>query len=110
MKIEIARELVRTALAHARKLQLAPLAVTVLDAGGNLVCFERENGAGIARYDISFAKAWGSLGMGFPASYFTRQASPGWAPNAAWAGARTEHCTGHWTGRGHRCQNVGTSR
>src|SRR5262249_27206413 len=54
MKIEIARELVRTALAEARRLQLAPLAVTVLDAGGNLVCFEREDGAGLARFDISF--------------------------------------------------------
>jgi uncharacterized protein GlcG (DUF336 family) len=73
MKIEIARELVRTALAHARKLQLAPLAVTVLDAGGNLVCFERENGAGIARHDISFAKAWGSLGMGFPSRELARR-------------------------------------
>ena len=73
MKTEIARELVRTALAHARKLQLAPLAVTVLDAGGNLVCFERENGAGFARFDISLAKAWGSLGMGFPSRELARR-------------------------------------
>jgi uncharacterized protein GlcG (DUF336 family) len=73
MKIEIARQLVRTAFARARKLQLAPLAVTVLDAGGNLVCFEREDGAGIARFDISFAKAWGSLGMGFPSRELARR-------------------------------------
>jgi uncharacterized protein GlcG (DUF336 family) len=65
MKLDIAREIVHTALAEARRLQLAPLAVTVLDAGGNLVCFEREDGAGIARFDISSAKAWGSLGMGY---------------------------------------------
>ena len=73
MKIEIARQLVRTSLAEARKLQLAPLAVTVLDAGGNLVCFEREDGAGMARFDISFAKAWGSLGMGFPSRELARR-------------------------------------
>jgi uncharacterized protein GlcG (DUF336 family) len=65
MKLELARQIVRGALAEGRKLNLAPLAVSVLDAGGNLVCFEREDGAGIIRFDITFAKAWGSLGMGF---------------------------------------------
>jgi uncharacterized protein GlcG (DUF336 family) len=65
LKLEVARAIVRRSLEEARRLELAPLAVTVLDAGGNLVCFEREDGAGIARADISFAKAWGSLGMGF---------------------------------------------
>ena len=39
--------------------------MAVLDAGGNLVAFQREDGAGILRFDIAFAKAWGSLGMGF---------------------------------------------
>lgn len=53
------------ALAEARRLDLAPLAVAVLDAGGNLKLFAREDGAGILRFDIAFAKAWGSLGMGF---------------------------------------------
>ena len=65
MKLELARRIVRGALAEGRKLNLAPLAVSVLDAGGNLVCFEREDGAGIVRFDITYAKAWGSLGMGF---------------------------------------------
>jgi uncharacterized protein GlcG (DUF336 family) len=65
MKLELARQIVRGAFAEGRKLNLAPLAVSVLDAGGNLVCFEREDGAGIVRFDITFAKAWGSLGMGF---------------------------------------------
>jgi uncharacterized protein GlcG (DUF336 family) len=30
-----------------------------------LVAFKREDKAGILRFDIAFAKAWGALGMGF---------------------------------------------
>lgn len=73
LQLETARTIVRQAIEEARRLKLAPLAVTVLDAGGNLVCFEREDGAGIARYDISFAKAWGSLGMGFGSRELARR-------------------------------------
>lgn len=54
-----------TALATARERHLAPLAVAVLDAGGNLIAFKREDGAGIVRFDIAYGKAWGALGMGF---------------------------------------------
>ncbi|MFX9877877.1 heme-binding protein, partial [Acinetobacter baumannii] len=50
---------------EARRRNFAPLAVAVLDAGGQLIAFKREDGAGIARFDIATAKAWGSLGMGF---------------------------------------------
>lgn len=73
MKLELARRIVRGAFAEGRKLNLAPLAASVVDAGGNLVCFEREDGAGIVRFDITFAKAWGSLGMGFSSRELARR-------------------------------------
>jgi len=63
------------ALAEGRRLTLAPLVAAVLDAGGNLVAFKREDGAGIARFDIAFAKAWGSLGMGFGSRELTERAT-----------------------------------
>lgn len=53
------------ALKEARARNLAPLAGVVLDAGGNLVAFQREDGAGFARHPLAHAKAWGALGMGF---------------------------------------------
>jgi len=43
---------------------LLPLAVAVLDAGGNLVAFKREDGSGVLRYDIAVGKAAAALGMG----------------------------------------------
>ena len=51
-------------LAVRKKEGLLPLAVAVLDAGGQLVAFKREDGCGVMRYDIAFGKAWAALGMG----------------------------------------------
>lgn len=65
LKLAQATTIIDTALATARAQNLAPLAVAVLDAGGNLIAFKREDGAGIIRFDIAYGKAWGSLGMGF---------------------------------------------
>jgi uncharacterized protein GlcG (DUF336 family) len=52
------------ALARGRSLQLKPLTVAVLDAGGHLVAFLREDGSGILRPQIAIGKAWSVLGMG----------------------------------------------
>jgi uncharacterized protein GlcG (DUF336 family) len=53
------------ALKKGRETNCAPLTVAVLDSGGHLVAFKREDRSGILRYDIAFGKAWGALGMGF---------------------------------------------
>ena len=58
------------ALQEGRKRNLAPLVVAVLDAGGHLTNFKREDKAGILRFDIAFGKAWGALGMGFGSREF----------------------------------------
>jgi uncharacterized protein GlcG (DUF336 family) len=65
LKLAQASTIVDTALAEARRQNFTPLAVAVLDAGGHLIAFKREDGAGIVRFDIAYGKAWGSLGMGF---------------------------------------------
>jgi uncharacterized protein GlcG (DUF336 family) len=56
--------IVDTALKTAREKNFQPLSVAVLDAGGHLVAFKREDKSGILRFDIAFGKAWGALGMG----------------------------------------------
>jgi len=65
LKLQQASAIMDVALAEARKRNLAPLAVAVLDAGGHLIAFKREDGAGIVRFEIAYGKAWGALGMGF---------------------------------------------
>lgn len=57
--------IVDTALKKGRETKSAPLTVAVLDPGGHLVAFKREDKSGILRFDIAYGKAWGALGMGF---------------------------------------------
>ncbi|MCC6889743.1 MAG: heme-binding protein [Hyphomicrobiales bacterium] len=57
--------IVDVALMTARDSNFQPLSVAVLDPGGHLVAFKREDKSGILRFDIAFGKAWGALGMGF---------------------------------------------
>lgn len=56
--------IISAALAAGRKAGLLPLTVAVLDGGGHLIAFRREDGSGILRPDIAIGKAWGALGMG----------------------------------------------
>ena len=60
-----ASTIVDIALKTGRETECAPLTVAVLDAGGHLVAFKREDKSGILRFDIAYGKAWGALGMGF---------------------------------------------
>src|SRR3954468_5668436 len=65
LTLEQASAIVDVALKAGRAANFAPLTVAVLDAGGHLVAFKREDKSGILRFDIAFGKAWGALGMGF---------------------------------------------
>jgi len=75
LKLSDASTIIDVALAEGRARSLAPLVVAVLDAGGHLVAYKREDGAGIVRFDIAFGKAWGSLGMGFGTRELTERAA-----------------------------------
>lgn len=60
-----ANTIIDAAIAEGRQRALSPLAVAVLDMGGHLIAFNREDGAGFLRFDIAYGKAWGALGLGF---------------------------------------------
>jgi uncharacterized protein GlcG (DUF336 family) len=62
--LQQASVVVESALRRGRETGCAPLAVAVLDDGGHLKAFAREDGAGIIRPQIAMGKAWGALGMG----------------------------------------------
>ena len=64
MKLSPADKIAREVFRMGREAEAQPLAVAVLDSGGNLVVLKREDGCGIVRNDIAIGKAWGALGMG----------------------------------------------
>jgi uncharacterized protein GlcG (DUF336 family) len=61
-----ASRIVEEALALARAKNMRPMTIAVVDAGGDLVAFKREDHTGIRRFDIAFGKAFGALVMNRP--------------------------------------------
>ena len=65
LTLDQADTIVRQSLAKGREMGLRPLTVAVVDDGGNLKAFAREDGPGAAlRPQIATGKAFGAVGMG----------------------------------------------
>lgn len=75
LTLQEADTIVRGALAKARELKCKPMTVAVVDAGGAAIVMKRENGSGVLRPDIAFAKAWGSVGMGIGGRAMAKRAT-----------------------------------
>lgn len=59
-----ARTIIRKTLAAGREKELKPLSVVVLDTGGHVKAFEREDGASPGRFAIAHGKAYGAVMLG----------------------------------------------
>jgi uncharacterized protein GlcG (DUF336 family) len=75
LSLALACSIMDEALRKARELGCKPLSVAVLDAGGHLLTFKREDGSSILRPQIAHAKAWGALGMGMGGRALAERAS-----------------------------------
>ena len=64
ISIEQARTIIAKAFAEGAALKLKPLSVAVLDPGGHLIAFERQDGASTLRHGIATGKAAGALALG----------------------------------------------
>lgn len=64
LDLDTAERIATATLAAGREAELLPLTVAVVDSGGNLVSFKREDGSGTLRGEIALAKACASLGIG----------------------------------------------
>ena len=70
-----ANVILKAALDHARGAKMPPMTVAVLDAGGHLVAFSREDESSLFREKISRAKATGALGLGAGSRGFVERAA-----------------------------------
>lgn len=59
-----ANQIITAALAKSREAGYMPMGIAVLDEGGALKAFAREDGASMFRFEIAQGKAWGAVGMG----------------------------------------------
>ncbi|WP_375571754.1 heme-binding protein [Seohaeicola saemankumensis] len=66
--LDQAKVMIDVARKTGREMGLKPLSVVVLDAGGHLLAFEREDGASPGRFEIARGKAYGAVMLGMPGS------------------------------------------
>ena len=59
-----ANQIISGALAQSKSAGYKPMGIVVLDDGGNIKAFAREDGASMFRFDVAQGKAWGAIGMG----------------------------------------------
>lgn len=64
LNLENARTIIAVTREKGREMDLKPLSVVVLDAGGNVIAFEREDGAAPGRFAIAHGKAYGAVMLG----------------------------------------------
>jgi uncharacterized protein GlcG (DUF336 family) len=66
--LDQARSAIAATLAKGADMGLNPLSVVVLDAGGHVIAFERQDGAAPGRFAIAQGKAFGAVMLGMPGS------------------------------------------
>jgi uncharacterized protein GlcG (DUF336 family) len=59
-----ANSIIEAAFGRAAELKLKPLSVAVLDAGGHLKAFQKQDGSSMLRFEIASGKAYGALAVG----------------------------------------------
>ena len=68
LSLRKSRTIIRKTLEYGKSQGFRPLAVVVLDDGGNVKAFEREDDAAPGRFAIAHGKAYGAIMLGLPGS------------------------------------------
>ena len=63
-----AKTVIEATFAKGAQMGLKPLSAVVLDAGGHVIAFERQDGAAPGRFAIAHGKAYGAVMLGMPGS------------------------------------------
>lgn len=82
ISLEVALTIIAAGTAVARERGLRPMSIAVLDRGGHLVAFQKEDGSANKRYEVAHGKAHGaiSLGMGSRALHRRAEADHAFVP------------------------------
>lgn len=64
INLNTAQKIISFALEKGRSMKLKPLSLVVLDSGGHVKAFAREDGASPGRFAIAHGKAFGTIMLG----------------------------------------------
>lgn len=74
LNLDCANASIEKSFSFAAEKGFKPLSVAVLDAGGHLLAFQKQDGASMLRFEIAFSKACGALTVGFGSRWLEKSA------------------------------------
>jgi uncharacterized protein GlcG (DUF336 family) len=76
LTLEQADKIIEVALATGRQMKMNPLTIAVVDDGGHMKAFKRQDGPGAAlRPHVAYGKAFGAVGMGRSSRFLMQMAA-----------------------------------
>ena len=74
LSLEEANTIIAASFAAAKKRKCRPMSAIVLDAGGRVKVFQKQDGASMLRFEICYGKAYGALALGRPSKLVLQKA------------------------------------
>jgi uncharacterized protein GlcG (DUF336 family) len=74
LRLDEANTIIAATFAAAKKHKCRPMSAIVLDAGGRVKAFQKQDGASMLRFEICYGKAYGSLALGRPSKLVLHKA------------------------------------
>jgi uncharacterized protein GlcG (DUF336 family) len=74
LSLEQANTIIVATFAAAKKRKCRPMSAIVLDAGGRVKAFQKQDGASMLRFEICYGKAYGALALGRPSKLVLQKA------------------------------------
>ncbi len=74
LSLEEANCIIAATFAAAKKRKCRPMSAIVLDAGGRVKAFQKQDGASLLRFEICYGKAYGALALGRPSKLVLQKA------------------------------------
>ena len=74
LNLEQANTLIAATFAAAKKHKCRPMSAIVLDVGGRVKAFQKQDGASMLRFEVCYGKAYASLALGRPSRLVLQKA------------------------------------
>jgi uncharacterized protein GlcG (DUF336 family) len=75
LSLDQANTIIAETFATAKKERCRPMSAIVLDAGGRVKAFQKQDGASMLRFEVCYGKAYASLALGRPSKLVLQKAN-----------------------------------
>ena len=75
LSLDQANTIIAATFAAAMKERCRPMSAIVLDAGGRVKAFQKQDGASMLRFEVCYGKAYASLALGRPSKLVLQKAN-----------------------------------